>query len=92
MVRPHPALRAAPRRLGPRVVGLSVALSLVLAGCSGSEKNGERPPGQRTSGGTTLSGQWPLTGLPAEGPAPRRPVMVVNGRKFSAQELGGPTQ
>ncbi|MGH3585289.1 MAG: DUF3048 domain-containing protein [Pseudonocardia sp.] len=56
---------------------LALAGSLALAGCSGSESPSEEPDSQNTATGQTLSGQWPLTGLPAEGAAPEHPVMVV---------------
>lgn len=58
-------------------VALAVSASLVLAGCSGSDEPSDEPDSQNMAGGLTLSGQWPLTGLPAEGPAPKHPVMVV---------------
>lgn len=60
-------------------LALTVTASLVTAGCSGSDDDpGDQPPeGQATIGGELLSGQWPLTGLPAEGAAPKHPVMVV---------------
>ena len=72
------------RRRGPRtaVAAVSFALtaSLALAGCSGDEPTAtpeEAPESQNVADGATLAGQWPLTGLPAEGDAPRRPVIVV---------------
>ena len=54
--------------------------SLALGACGGDEGSpepGAAPEGQSTATGSTLSGQWPLTGLPAEGEAPRHPVVVV---------------
>jgi hypothetical protein len=57
-----------------------VAASLALAGCSGSKSNdspASSPDGQNTAAGSTLSRQWPLTGLTAKGALPRRPVMIV---------------
>ncbi|HET6627806.1 MAG TPA: DUF3048 domain-containing protein [Nocardioidaceae bacterium] len=70
------------RRPGPRtLVALTLTASLALAGCSGDSKDSpeaeDTPQGQSTANGATLSGQWPLTGLPAEGDAPKHPVMVV---------------
>jgi hypothetical protein len=70
------------RRPGARpLLALSLAASLALAGCSGGSEETpdaeESPQGQNTAAGATLSGQWPLTGLPAEGAAPGHPVMVV---------------
>lgn len=58
----------------------------MLAGCSGSDggPGSEAPDGQDTAAGATLSGQWPLTGLPADGPAPEHPVMVVKIDNTSA--------
>ena len=76
-------------RLGPRpLVALSLAASLALAGCGGESEDTpdaeEFPDGQNTAAGATLSGQWPLTGLPADGPAPNHPVMVVKIDNTSA--------
>jgi hypothetical protein len=71
-----------PRRHG--LVALALAGSLALAGCSGGStpKAGKASPtpspsGQSTAAGAVLSGQWPLTGLPASGPVPKHPVMIV---------------
>jgi hypothetical protein len=54
---------------------------MLLAGCGGDSSESpaaeEAPQGQSTAAGATLSGQWPLTGLPADGAAPKHPVMVV---------------
>ena len=75
--------RAVARRLSPRSFGaLLVAGSLALAGCSSEAPAGapveeKSPTAQSTANGSTLSGQWPLTGLPASGEAPDHPVMVV---------------
>ncbi len=71
-----------PRRLGPRpLVALCLTATLALAGCGDDSKDSPEaegaPQGQNTAAGATLSGQWPLTGLPAEGSAPKHPVMVV---------------
>jgi hypothetical protein len=62
------------------MLALAVASSLALAGCGGSSgkpSGSQTPQGQSTASGMTLSGQWPLTGLPASGPAPKHPVMIV---------------
>jgi DUF3048 family protein len=60
-------------------VALSVAGALALSGCSSSPHSagGTSPSGQSTAKGYTVAGEWPLTGLPATGAAPRHPVMVV---------------
>lgn len=60
-------------------IALTVTAALALAGCSrsGDETGNKSPDGQATIGGKLLSGQWPLTGLPAEGSAPKHPVIVV---------------
>ena len=50
--------------------------ALALAGCSGSDSE-KGPDGQSVAKGLTVSGKWPLTGLPAKGEAPKHPVMVV---------------
>ena len=84
---PGPALPR--RRRDLRVLlALPVAASLILAGCSGS--GDESPDDQSTAGATTLSGQWPLTGLPAEGDAPKHPVMVakIDNTSASSPQVG----
>src|SRR5688500_5153557 len=72
------------RRRGPRtaVVAVSFALtaSLAFAGCSGDDPTAEPedgPESQNVASGAPRSGQWPCTGLPAEGDAPRHPAIVV---------------
>ena len=74
------------------LVALCLAGALALAGCSGKESDGsdDPPDGQPTADGMTLSGQWPLTGLPAEGVAPRHPVMVVkiDNTESSSPQVG----
>ncbi len=61
------------------VAGLTA--SVTLAGCSSSPVPGPAEPGtpdgQATAKGLTVSGEWPLTGLPFRGRAPQHPVMVV---------------
>ena len=63
------------------LVALAAAAALTLAGCSsddtGTPVEDEGPEAQGTAEGMTLSGKWPLTGLPASGAAPEHPVMVV---------------
>jgi hypothetical protein len=54
--------------------------ALALAGCGGDDSSPEAegsPEAQGTAAGSTLSGQWPLTGLPAQGEAPKHPPIVV---------------
>jgi len=79
-VTPLTARRSCHRRRA--LVALSLAGALALAGCSGSSgspkaKTSEGPSAQATATGQTLSGSWPLTGLPASGAAPSHPVMIV---------------
>ncbi len=73
------------RRSGVRQVlslaSFLMAGSLALTACGGgdepeAEASGS-PDAQSTAAGSTLSGQWPLTGLPASGQAPQHPVMIV---------------
>lgn len=63
------------------LVALTAVAALGLAGCSNDDTvtpaDDEAPDGQSTAEGMTLAGQWPLTGLPADGAAPKHPVMVV---------------
>jgi hypothetical protein len=62
------------------LAALAVTASLALAGCGGGDSSEDPvsgPESQNVADGSTLSGQWPLTGLPAEGEAPSHPVMVV---------------
>ena len=75
-------LRRSPSRVGSRralrsLTALTLSGSLFLAACGGDEEPAEEPEGQSTADGSLLSGQWPLTGLPAEGEAPGHPAMVV---------------
>lgn len=65
-------------------LALALASSLALAGCGGGSSDqspaageSQSPSVQQTAQGQTLSGQWPLTGLPAKGAAPKHPVMIV---------------
>jgi hypothetical protein len=78
--RHRPAGRS--RRSVLPLVSLVLAGAVGLAACGGDDESPapevERSPdAQNTAAGATLSGQWPLTGLPAEGQAPKHPVMVV---------------
>lgn len=51
---------------------------MTLAGCGGdSDSPSSTPESQNTAESSVLSGQWPLTGLPADGAVPKHPVMVV---------------
>jgi hypothetical protein len=60
------------------LASLLVAGSLALTACGGDAPDPEgSPDAQNTAAGATLSGRWPLTGLPAEGAAPKHPAMVV---------------
>lgn len=81
-LRPRPVTPGA--RRGPRsavaLVSLLLAGSVTLSACGAEEGTPESagsPQPQGTAPGATLSGQWPLTGLPATGAPPRRPVIVV---------------
>jgi hypothetical protein len=65
------------RPAGRLLVALTLTSSLALAGCTGSSGSEAGPTGQATAKGLTVSGEWPLTGLPAKGQAPKHPVMVV---------------
>jgi hypothetical protein len=69
------------RRPGSRrrhaVVGVVLATVLGLSGCTHSSSRTGPPPQQAAAQWMTVSGEWPLTGLPASGAAPRHPVMVV---------------
>ena len=76
---PHTrAVRRAPRRTRA-LVALGLTASLTLAGCtkSASGSADDTPGAQSTAQGLTVAGQWPLTGMPASGRAPKHPVMVV---------------
>ncbi|HEX6248975.1 MAG TPA: DUF3048 domain-containing protein [Nocardioidaceae bacterium] len=79
-VRTTPGLRRRGRRSAFSLLSLVLAGSVTLAACGGDEPSDEAekgPDAQNTAAGATLSGQWPLTGLPAEGRAPEHPVVVV---------------
>ncbi len=81
---PRTAARLHIRRARP-LLALGLVAGLALAGCGGGSSNdtpsvtssSQAPTAQSTAQGETLSGQWPLTGLPAHGNAPKHPVMIV---------------
>jgi DUF3048 family protein len=84
-------------RLGRRtraVAALSVAAALALTGCSSSSTGtggtSAQPSDQPTAKGLTVAGEWPLTGFPASGTAPRHPVMVVkiDNSESSSPQIG----
>jgi hypothetical protein len=73
------------------VLGLTAALA--LSGCNGKESDDssdDKPNVQETAQGLTVAGEWPLTGLPAQGDAPQHPVMVVkiDNTESSNPQLG----
>ncbi|NUR06074.1 MAG: DUF3048 domain-containing protein [Nocardioidaceae bacterium] len=81
------------RRRTGAAAAIALTASLALAGCSGGSDDGsgtDTPGAQSTETGMTLSGQWPLTGLPAQGNAPRHPVMIVkiDNTDSSAPQIG----
>jgi hypothetical protein len=64
------------------LTAFAATVALALAGCSGGADEqtpaaDEPPAEQKIADGISLSGKWPLTGLPADGQAPKHPVMVV---------------
>jgi Protein of unknown function (DUF3048) N-terminal domain/Protein of unknown function (DUF3048) C-terminal domain len=70
---------------------LVLTAAVALAGCSGSSKPGDDGPGaQSTAAGLTLAGEWPLTGLQADGTAPKHPVMIVkiDNTENSSPQIG----
>ena len=86
LLRTHPrtpagAHRHHPARAALSLVSLVVVGSTALAACGGEQVGSPEPESspeaQGTAAGATLSGQWPLTGFPADGAAPKHPVMVV---------------
>ncbi len=85
-----------PRPARTRVaLALTAVAVLALAGCSGEDTADEAGPtapasDQAVAQGLTLSGQWPLTGLPVDGAAPRHPAMVVkiDNSASSAPQVG----
>jgi hypothetical protein len=91
----EPPVSPARTRRTRALVALAAVAALGLAGCSSDDgtstpADGESPDGQSTAEGMTLSGQWPLTGLPASGAAPKHPVMVVkiDNTGSSSPQLG----
>src|SRR3954471_9367568 len=70
---------------------LLLAAAVALTGCSGSSKPADDGPGaQSTAAGLTLAGEWPLTGLQADGAAPKHPVMIVkiDNTENSSPQIG----
>ncbi len=62
------------------LVALTATAALALAGCSSDEAaspTDDGPDAQATADGMTMFGEWPLTGLPAEGKAPKHPAIAV---------------
>ncbi len=69
------------------LLATGLAALLLLPACSGPDDvspqpaeattSSASPTERRTVDGATLPGRWPLTGRPARGRAPRRPVLVV---------------
>lgn len=75
------------------LVALGLTAALALAGCSKSSQDSSadnRPGAQSTAQGLTVSGEWPLTGLPAKGQTPKHPVMIVkiDNTASSSPQLG----
>jgi hypothetical protein len=77
--RPPTRPRRANRGRALASLALTGALIGALAGCTQgtTATTTGAPQGQATSPGLTVAGEWPLTGLPVTGEAPRHPVMVV---------------
>jgi len=84
--------RARTGRRAAALVAVALGGSLALAGCTGTSKAHSHggPGSQAVAKGLTVSGAWPLTGLPAKGNAPHHPVMVVkiDNSDRSAPQLG----
>ncbi len=55
---------------------LVLTAALALAGCTDDSEGSGSPQAQATAKGLTVSGTWPLTGLPAKG-TPKHPVIAV---------------
>jgi hypothetical protein len=69
---------------------LSLCSALALTGCtSKKDATHSAAAAQAQAKGLTVRGTWPLTGLPADGGAPRHPVMVV---KIDNTERSAPQQ
>ena len=70
-------------------MAVALTAALTLAGCSGGDPEGA-PGGQSTAHGLTVAGEWPLTGLPAQGRRPTHPVMVVkiDNTEASTPQIG----
>ena len=84
-----------PRALPTRsLIAVGLAGSLAMAGCSAggtAHEDADSAPGaQNTAPGSTISAQWPLTGLPRKGAVPKHPVMVVkiDNTSSSSPQIG----
>jgi len=82
-------------RTGATALALTLAASLVLAGCGDDKKDdeGDGPEAQPVAGGGALAQTWPLTGLDVSGDesaAQTHPVMVVkmDNTPSSAPQVG----
>ena len=84
----HARVSARSRRVRASVA-LGLTAALALTGCTGNDATAG-PGGQSVAKGLTVAGEWPLTGLPAKGKAPKHPVMVVkiDNTDSSAPQLG----
>lgn len=86
--------RARGGRSAASLLPLVLVGTLALAACGGEKEATPEPESspeaQGTAAGATLSGQWPLTGLPANGAAPKHPVIVVkiDNTEASSPQLG----
>ena len=84
-------LRTSPHSRKTRsLAAAALAAALALAGCSSGGSSDQSPSGQSTAKGAHILGQWPLTGLPANGPRPKHPVMVVkvDNTSSSSPQIG----
>lgn len=73
------------------LVALALTSCLALAGCTDRVGvSDDRPADQARAQGLTVSGEWPLTGLPAKARIPTHPVMVVkiDNTESSSPQIG----